>query len=175
MEINFCLSTSDVRISGVSVYGPSLPSNSEFIALFDDYRIKKVTLRLDWSQDGYPGSSPTVMAPLIYYVQDFNDSNAVALTDIMQYPEVKNHSFYERGYKPLIIELTPRPLTDLAGNGLVTGYAPTLASPWIRTSEPAIPHYGVKLVANNFGVANASIVGYVSNTAYIDFECRGVK
>lgn len=175
MTFSFSLSVSDLRISGTTVLGPNLPAYAEITDLFDDYRIKKVTLRFDWSQDGYPGSSPTLMAPLIYYVQDFNDASTTNLTNLLQYPEVKNHSFYSGGYKPLIVELRPRPLMDIASTGITTAYGPTLAAPWIRTSEPGVPHYGFKLAANNFGVATNATVGNVSLTAYIDFECRGVR
>lgn len=175
MEINFCLNTSDIRLGGVSIYGPTIPSYTEFTSLYDDYRIKKVILRLDWSQNSYSGSTTTIMPPLLYYVQDFNDSNAVSLSTILQYPEVKTHSFYQNGYKPLIMELTPRPLVDLAGTGVGTGYGPTLEAPWIRTSETNIPHYGVKIYGHNFDVATASATGFVNIMAAFELEFRGVK
>lgn len=175
LEFNFALSVSNVNIGGVAFYGPNTPNYSEFVNLFDQYRIRRVILRVDWDFNAYSPANTTLTAPLIYHMADYDESTSVVLTDILQYPKVNVHSFMQNGYSPLIVEVIPRPLTDIASTGVLTAYGPTIQSPWIRTSEATTPHYGIKMVASNFGIATASVIGTANFTCYIDFDCCNPK
>jgi hypothetical protein len=176
LEFNFALSVSNINIGGVGTYSPSTPSYSEIVNLFDNYRIECVTLRIDWDFDSYnPAVNATVAAPIIYHIADYNDSVAVALSDVLQYPDVKVHSFMTNGYSPLIIQMKPRPLTDIASTGVLTGYGPALRAPWLSTSYATVPHYGIKLITGNFGLAAAGVTGSASCTCFIDFQTCNPK
>jgi len=176
LEFNFALSASNINIGGVGTYSPSTPSYSEIVNLFDNYRIENITLRIDWDFDSYnPAVNSTVAAPLIYHIADFNDSGGIALSDALQYPDVKVHSFMMNGYSPLIIALKPRPLTDIASTGVLTAYGPTLRAPWLSTSYATVPHYGIKLVTGNFGLTAAGVTGSANITCFIDFQTCNPK
>lgn len=169
-QINFAASQSNVNLGGVSFYGPTTINSAELSNLYDQYRLMQATVRIDWNYNSYPVSSGTAVAPLIYYVADYDDSTSSVVSTLLQYPGVKTHSFLQNGYKPLIISVKPKPLRDIASTGVLTSYGPMTTAPWIRTAEMATPHYGLKFCATQFGIAGAVLVGNVTITCYIDLE-----
>lgn len=174
-QINFAASQSNINIGGVGVYGPSTPNSAELGNLFDQYRITQVVIRIDWDYNSYPVSSGTAVAPLIYYVADYDDSGSSPVSTLLQYPGVQTHSFLENGYRPLIVSVKPKPLRDIASTGLLTAYGPMTAAPWIRTADMTTPHYGLKFSASQFGVGGTSLIGNICITAYIDIELANPK
>lgn len=174
-QVNFAGSVSNVNIGGVSVYGPNTPNASELSSLFDQYRITGVTLRIDWDYNSYPVSSGQSVAPLIYYVADYDDSQGAIVTDLLQYPGVQTHSFLQDGYTPLIVSVKPRPLRDIASTGILTAYGPMTTAPWIRTADMTTPHYGLKFCASQFSIGGTLQTGSIQITAYIDLEFANPK
>jgi len=169
-QINFGGSQSNINIGGVGVYGPSTPNSAELSNMFDQYRISQVTIRIDWVYNSYPVSSGNAVAPLIYYVADYDDSGSAVLSSLLQYPGVRTHSFLQNGYTPLVFQVKPKPLRDIASTGLLTSYGPMTTAPWIRTAELATPHYGMKFCASQFGLGGSALIGNISITCYIDME-----
>lgn len=176
LEFNFALSQSNVNIGGVGTYGPTLPNASEFVNLFDQYCIKSVRLTMYHTANDFLVSSPSIVAPLFTFVNDYDDSSACVLTDLLQYPEVKTHSMLNNGTRPLVHRVKPRPLLDIAGTGMLTGYAPNLgADTWLSTSYATVPHYGVKLVWNTMGRSSNTDVGTLCVYAEFDLAFRHPK
>lgn len=169
-QINFAASVSNVNLGGVAVYGPTTPNSSELSALFDQYRLTQATIRIDWDYNSYPVSGGTAVAPLIYYVADYDDSGSAIVSGLLQYPGVQTHSFLENGYKPLIVTVKPKPLRDIASTGILTAYGPMTTAPWIRTSDLTTPHYGLKFCASQFGLAGTALIGQITITCYLDME-----
>lgn len=97
-----------------------------------------------------------ILNPLIYYVTDYDDPFDASLTDLLQYPQLQQHSFLKDGYTPLLVKFSPKPLRDIAGSGISTGYGPMAVAPWIRTADMSIPHYGFKMNIDWFGVVQAT-------------------
>lgn len=174
-QLNFGASVSNINIGGVGVYGPATPSSTELSNLFDQYRMVGVTVRIDWDYNSYPVSSGTAVAPLLYYVADYDDSGSSSVTDLLQYPGVQTHSFLENGYRPLIVQIKPKPLRDIASTGLLTAYGPMTTAPWIRTADMTTPHYGLKFCASQFGLGGTAKIGSINVTAYIDMEFANPK
>ncbi len=169
-QINFAAGQSNVNIGGVGVYGPSTPNSAELSNLFDQYRIAQVTVRIDWVYNSYPVTSGNAVAPLIYYVADYDDSGSAVLSSLLQYPGVRTHSFLQDGYTPLVFQVKPKPLRDIASTGILTSYGPMTTAPWIRTAELSTPHYGMKFCASQFGLGGSVLIGNISITCYIDLE-----
>lgn len=175
IQINYAASQSQISLGGVFTYGPSTPSASELVNLFDQYRIKGITMRFDWTGNAY---SPTDLAssdPLLYYCVDYDDSGDASVSDLLQRPGVMTHSFRTNGYEPLIVSLKPKPLRDVASTGLLTGYSPMESAPFIRTAEMTVPHYGLKIACLNAVSATTTTTGYLMATCYIDMEFINVK
>ncbi len=177
LQIEFAASVSTIRIGGVAIYSPTLPNSSEFANLFDQYKIKRVTTRLDWSINSYNPTANDVAAvvPLIFAAVDHDDSADAGVTDLLQYPGVITHSFLTNGYKPLIIKHTPRPLRDVAGTGITTDYSPMSNNPYLRTSGMTTPHYGLKIAGQSMGASVNTTVGYLLITSYFDLELINPK
>jgi hypothetical protein len=169
-QINFAASVSNINLGGVGTYAPTTPNSSEFAAIFDQYRIKRVTVRMDWDLDSFSYTNLAQVAPLLFVVADYDSSVDAAVNDLMQYPGLINHSFMQNGYSPLIVELSPRPLMDVASTGVLTAYAPSKVTPFIDTSYMTVPHYGIKVSCVNMGASQNAVVGYLQITAYIDLE-----
>lgn len=174
-QINFGASVSTINLGGIGVYGPSTPSSTELSNLFDQYRMVGATIRIDWDYNSYPVSSGTAVAPLLYYVADYDDSGSATVSDLLQYPGVQTHSFLENGYKPLIVHIKPKPLRDIASTGLLTAYGPMTTAPWIRTADMTTPHYGLKFCASQFGLGGTSKIGSINITAFIDLDFANPK
>ena len=148
----FVLNT--LQFGGAMSFALSQCANaSEITQLFDNYRIKKVILRFDYSQNNAPGSSagqPGVnyvtsqAVPIIHVTPDFDD-NGVPTNRI----EVLQNA-YTRTYrldKSFTMALTPRAQT-VVSNGQTSGSTAVggllSASTWLDAQSPMIPHFGVK-------------------------------
>jgi hypothetical protein len=159
LGLTFSPSSTDYRVGGTSIYSDALPNVTEISSLYDQYRIEKITLRIDVPMgisDAYMVSG--VVFPQINYVLDRDDSGSFTKNDLLQYPQMRIHNFNTNGYKPLQIEFSPTPLRDIAGAGISTSYGPMNSAPWIRTTELITPHYGIKMFFDDFGTsANANL------------------
>lgn len=175
VQMSFAPSAIDYRFSGTSIYTDSLPSVTEFSALFDQYRISNVTLRIDYTTDLFNNSGVAYKAPLILCAIDHDDSGSATVADLLQYPQVITHSFDANGYTPFIASFRPNPLMDVAGSGISTGYAPMKVAPFIRTANLSIPHYGFKLAILANGASVNQVIGYFQFTVYVDMEFINAK
>jgi hypothetical protein len=169
MQITFSPSATDFRLAGVSIYLDSLPNVSEFSNLYDQWRIKDVCTVFDFSSFSYSNSGGVNNAPIVHHIVDYDDQNDVQLTSMLQFPQSRRHIFNENGYKPLILKFKPRPLMDVAGSGLTTGYAPMKDTPFLRTLDMTLPHYSLKFAFQNFGGTAAVLIPF-QITVYYDLE-----
>lgn len=166
IQLTFAPGATDYRLGGVSIYSTSLPDLTDFTNLFDQWRLKKVIVRCDFAA-GYSDSASTpVIMPAIYFVSDYDDPQDLSLNNMLQYPQVQVHNFYEGGYKPFQVSLSPKPLRDIAGSGISTGYGPMPTAPWIRTSDTSLPHYGLKLALDWMGKVQTADVQMVMTIWY---------
>lgn len=168
MQFTFSPGATDFRFGGTSIYSDALPNSTEFSALFDQYRIKNVIFRLDvpanYASSG--ANAAPLVYPLIHYVLDYDDYTNADINALLQYPQYQVHNFAKDGYTPLMIKFSPKPLRDIAGSGISTGYGPMSVTPWIRTSDFTIPHYGLKLAFDWFGYNVASYINFVITVSY---------
>lgn len=152
------------------MFGPTTPNASELSNLFDQWRMKSVTVRIDWNYNAYPVSSGNAVAPLLYYVADYDDGGSATAFNLCEYPGVQTHSFLENGYRPLIVKLQPKPLRDVASTGILTAYGPMTTCPWLRTADLTTPHYGLKFAASQFSLGGTALIGSIHITCYVDMD-----
>jgi hypothetical protein len=150
----------------VSIFNSSLPNLTEFSNLFDQWRLKSVVVRGDFAA-GYSSTATTpVILPNMYYVADYDDSQDCQINDMLQYPQCNVHNFYRNGYEPFQVTLQPKPLRDVAGSGISTGYGPMPVAPWLRTAEMSLPHYGLKIAFDWMGKVQTEDVPLVITIWY---------
>lgn len=153
----------------------SLPSASEFTALFDQYKITGV--KLDFiplgdtinlpltSMTGTTGAlSPG--GPLIL-ATDYDDASTPGSSaQLLEYqaskviPIPRRHRMY----------IKPRIAVEI-NNGITTGYGARTG--WVDSSYSSVAHYGVKYWMNAPSVSSASYTYQVWGTYYI--SCKGVN
>lgn len=166
MQLSFSPGATDYRFAGVSVYSTAVPNITEFSNLFDQWRLKKVIVRLDLAA-GYSDSASTpVIMPNLYYVSDYDDSGDCDINAMLQYPQCQVHNFYRNGYEPFQVSLSPKPLRDVAGSGVSTTYGPMSVAPWLRTADLTTPHYGLKLALDWMGKVQTADVQMVVTIWY---------
>lgn len=170
MQLTFAPGATDYRLGGVSIYSDALPNNTEFSQLFDQYRVAGVTVRIDLNPNAYANSGVSFTPPIAYFIADYDDPQDASVVACLQYPQVITHSWSENGYKPFIAHLKPKPLRDVAGAGIATGYSPMSSAPFIRTSEMTVPHYGLKMALVNNGASVNAIIGYFLVNVFYDLE-----
>ena len=155
-QVSFAPGATDWRIGGTSIYTDTLINISEFTNLFDQYKINGIYMQVDLPLGNSNAFAQPLYNPIIYYVADYDDSSDTDLGSLLQYPQLQQHNFWRDCYTPLIIRLSPKPLRDIAGSGIATGYGPMAKAPWIRTAEMGVPHYGLKMCLDWFGITQAT-------------------
>jgi len=170
MQLTFSPGATDFRLGGVSIYTDSLPNNTEFSQLFDQYRVVGVIVRIDLNPNAYANSGVAYTAPIAYFIADYDDPQDATVVQCLQYPQVITHSWSEGGYKPFIAHLKPKPLRDVAGAGIATGYSPMASAPFIRTSEMTVPHYGLKMALVNNGASVNAVIANLLISVFYDME-----
>lgn len=166
MQITFAPGQTDWRLGGASIYVDPLQNSTEFSTLFDQWRLKAVSIRVDMPLMYDNSGGLPIVYPNLNYIVDYDSYNDCTLNQMVQYPQMRVHNFQEGGYKPLMITLSPKPLRDIASSGVSTGYGPLPTAPWIRTDEFGIPHYGLKLAWDFMSVAQTADLPVVFTVLY---------
>lgn len=176
MELEFNIGSISYRYGGAAIYTDNLPNTSEFISLFDNWRLAGVTIRID-TPLGISNSliSPGALIPQVLYAPDYNDSTGVTRADLLQFPQLKVHNFMKDGYTPLMFEFHPVPLRDVAGSGILTSYSPMASAPWVRTADFTTPHYGLKFFFDFFGATVSTAALPFQVTIFCDLEFTNPK
>lgn len=116
-----------------------LPSYTEFTALYDQYRIKKILVTWYPSSDGDTSSYVGVTnAPMFHAYRDYDDSSApTTLADMMQRQGVFTRKFN----KPISMTIAPRTLATVSG---VSGAGVGSRTQWLDCADSSLTHYGIK-------------------------------
>lgn len=142
----------------------NLVNSSEITSLFDNYRIKNVKLRFDFSYNtvgdvqvpGAPNPNMSLQSlPFIHITPDFDDDTLPSnSSDVLQHSFCKSRRFYDGGFK---MTISPRAQQTISGGvGTAGGMLPR--STWLDCNSPAIKHYGVKFWMTDvpaLGIKNA--------------------
>lgn len=174
MQLVFNIGSVNWRIGGTSIYTDVLPNVTELTSLFDQWRLRSVVVRVDVPLGLSNSLASASISPLVMYAPDYDDSGSAVKADLLQYPQMKVHSFLKDGYTPLMFEFHPKPLRDIAGSGVSTVYGPMSYAPWIRTSETTTPHYGIKMFFDFMGTA-ANVSTPLEFTIFTDIELTNPK
>lgn len=147
----------------------NFPVITEFVALFDNYRVNKVVWKFKPSYSVYPPST-TVAAgqalPQIVEIVDFDDSVVLSTTDAyLQYDTLK----IRHGLHPWSRKYTPACLVDIGG----IGNAGIRFKQWLDIADNSIDHYGLKIQFTPIAGTQTTWQCEVWETIY--FSCRRVR
>lgn len=147
----------------------NITSSGEFAALYDQYRINFVVLKVWLRLDPGAQAAASAIVPRFWWVRDTDDSNAPSsLNELREHHDCKIKALSP--YKPIVIKFRPNVL-DLAYRGPVTStYTPRFKQ-WIDMATTDVPHYGIKFAIENFTTTNY----WVDIEATHYFSCKGVR
>lgn len=147
-----------------------LPGVSDFTTLYDQYRINGVKLEFVPQISGMDGNPNTTLyaMPNIHMVIDRDDTNTLALTDMMQYTGYKR----KRGHLSCSVYFKPSVLTEVFRSAVSTSYVPKTGQ-FIDMAAPNVPHYGVKVIVDQGPGSGIQWAWTVFATYY--FTCKNVR
>lgn len=137
-----------------------LPNYTEYIAMFDQYKIINVELTFRSFQNCSvaTGVANEVLSVMAYSVLDHDDvvlatASNVGLQAFRQRPSFREQNFLSN--RPLRRRITPRIAIAEYGSGVFASYGNFKAG-WIDMNSPAVQHYGVKGMFEVFSPASAT-------------------
>lgn len=142
-----------------------LPNYTEFTALYDQYRIKKILVTWYPSSDGDTSSYVGVTnAPMFCAFRDYDDSAAPAtLSDMMQRQGVFTRKFN----RPISMTISPRTLTASSG---VSGAALQARNTWLDCADASLTHYGIKWAISANPAATNTFYYNVRYKFFLEFK-----
>lgn len=164
----------DYIAAGQSNWMAQLPSASEFSALFDQYKIRKVEWtycpRFTELSQAAASAAVNIALPRFYSAVDQDDATIpTSLNQMMQYANLKGTPFN----KPVKITYTPSVSTQVYGSLTTTGYA-SKKNQWLDINNLDVSHYGHKvwIELNNVNWSNTFKVDVYCR---ITFECKNLR
>lgn len=150
MNIVPSLGSCDFRINGVAIFIPTLPNATEFTNLFDQYKIRRVDVRVLFSQNSADPATPTLGLPVVHQMNDYNTTGAQTLAEYQQHPELKTWQLGQD--RNIAWSFVPHVRGDLiTQGGVVSSSCHNMPCPWIDTTTPAVEMLGTRIYLNNLG------------------------
>jgi hypothetical protein len=173
LGIGFSLGTTYFYGSTGSNFTATLPNVSEMVALFDRFKIERVTVRIVPSfnvlgaQVTAVGTAIGAAIPICQEAVDFDDANAPTSTgDLLQRNDLKIFRFD----KERVRTLRPRASMAVSLGAGSTGVAAQSTDNWIDTTaagQDAI-HYGLKYWTESMATTPGYQTGYLM--VYVDYD-----
>ena len=134
--------------AGADVVTPN-PGATDFLPLFDEYRIEAVEISIMYSNNTY-GAGPLATQPnlpILNIAFDPSDSSTIALSSILQYQNLQTVQLgNQRTNNGYVIRCTPVPNVDVQTQTATIGTMVPSTAPWISMDSSTVPHYGLKMV-----------------------------
>lgn len=167
MGINYSLQQVVNTTGGGNLVSP-ISGYGELTTLFDQWRIKKINVKIYFSNNNSSINTPATCLPLIYYCLDDDDAAAeTGIADILQRSGVKTKQLGGPGY--INLNFKPRVNLSIPGGSNPIGSSPK--GTWIDCGYPATNNYGLKLAFDNtsdYTIADTKlgIITFVTTIVY---------
>lgn len=125
----------------------AIPNYAEFTALFDQFRIDRIKLRLVFSNNTSTTASTGTNMPSILVTEDWDDATVPTSTnELMQRPEHKFHNF-GNAKTGNVFEMWIKPRVAVAAYqaSAFSAFTTPEKGTWVNCAYPATQHYGVKI------------------------------
>lgn len=160
--------TNALEIFGVITFAlTDLPDYTEFTALFDLYRLRKVVLTFRPAfNNATAGTAASAPITYNYTVIDYDDANALASDGIAQeYQTCQVHTNYEKFTRVVY----PR-LASAVYSGAFTSFASTGNTQWLDAASPGVLYYGLKYNIEPSLQGTTTPVWYIDMKYYIELK-----
>lgn len=153
----------------------NLPNQSEFVALFDSYKILAIRAKFIYNMNGAVGpATATNFLPELVTCNDYDDATPLAsITDFEQYDSFK----IKRLDRPITRYFKPKVAQPAYQAGAFNGYARPEKVPWLDCASNAIEHYGLKYAirADTQGGVGMNTIGTIDIYWTYYIACRDVQ
>jgi len=155
-------------LAGYSFQLNLFPNYTEFVALFDKYRLVQIQVEfLPQMEESSFQPGVTTSIPVVGTAIDYDDANAPgSLNDILQYETfttVPLGTYFKRC-------LTPH-ASLAAYSGTFTSYNVAPSTTWFDAASPAVQYYGLKVAIPPLGGVSTSMLIYqVVITGIFEFK-----
>lgn len=129
-----------------------LPANSEFTALYDQYKLKGVRMTWEYAHESSTADAGTVPLPKVVYFRDFDDT---ALTTQSELDQREASTRRMRLDKPCTLLIKPRFKRYIEQQVGVSAPTETYARGWLDCSNANVRHYGLKFALIDWPCCNA--------------------
>lgn len=172
-------------LNGFGIYQPSVglgtvvtvtyPNYNNYFGIFDQGRIRRVTVHAYFSNNSSSVNSVTNNIPLLYSAVDYDaSSNPTTQGAVLGYHNSKVIQANTMS-KPCVNEsFVPRAINDLT-SGLLSGSYAALApaGTWIDTATGTCPHYGCFVAYDPQGATQNTTEGQLTFVVTLDLEFCG--
>ena len=150
MQFAFAMAALYIYRDGAFWQSMPLPGVTELASLYDEYRIDWVELNLMLNvNSAETASGNNGNLPVLFYVKDYDDVNALSVADMQQYPDVTGIPL---GQKPTFkIRIKPRCLSSIkvepnqtSSVYTISPYGDAKNNPFIDSSNMNVEHMGLK-------------------------------
>jgi hypothetical protein len=171
LEFTFSLQQVAVYLGGVFFANIAVPNYTELSALFNSFRIDSVEMTMYFSNNNSSVNSPATGLPLMNVVFDPTGTAACTLVQAQQYGNNKVVQLGNGADMPPKFMFKPLPSGAVYDTAILSGYG---AQPsWINTTNPDVPHYGVKVVYDPAS-AGVTVIGQVQFYFKLNYSLRGI-
>lgn len=172
------LSATSMWINNAIVYQPVLSNASEFVNLFDHYRIDRINITGFFSANQVLADGTTTaegrVLPILHIMNDYNTTTAQTLSNYLEHPECRHiqlgiNKTFRHSYVPRVRELS-------LGDNDTTTY-PGVSKPyqWIDTNSPSIAHFGTRFYLDTFGLTGDETLGRFQFLVEYELSFKSVK
>lgn len=156
-----------------------LTNVAEYSALFDQYRINCVVVKIVWRSSTASviesSVNNSVGMPIMYHCLDFDDSTTpVSVAELRERGNCRM-TYFSPLKRTQTIKLYPRNLNTIFRTGVSNAYALGRRKAWLDMTNTDVDHYGVKLAVEMPQAGGTIVEGYfdIINTVY--FQCKGQR
>lgn len=179
LGFTWCLSGPVITGSAAST-SVAMPNVSEFAALFDEYRIDAVHIKIFYTNNisntsAAVGTFQQIALPTGQFCTDFDDSTPPASnTELLQRPETKLLQWNTNGPLQFTIKSPKAAYTVNTQSG--TNSVAKAPGGWMDMAAQNINIYGWKVFLEQFGSSTNTLEqGYFQFYFTYDISCRGVR
>lgn len=176
--ITHSLSTSNFFVNNAVLYQPLLSNASEFVNLFDHYRIDRINITGFFSANEV-GANSTEYAegrvlPVIHIMNDYNTTSTQTLNNYLEHPECRHiqlgtNKTFKHSYVPRVRELS------LGDNDIATYPGVSKSHQWIDTNSPQVGHYGTRFYCDTYGLTGDEQIGRFQFLIEYELSFKSVK
>lgn len=145
-----------------------LPSYTEFVNLFDQFRITYVVIKFWLKVDPSAQAAASAIYPKLYWTRDVNSSTPITQNTMRERGDVKIAVLHPN--RPVVMKFKPNLLTQNLLNGTGSSYTPAY-NQWISTADNTAFYYGALWNIDN--LTNTNFIVDVESTYY--FQCKNLQ